>query len=89
MIRVALIALLLAGCAGTPPKERIVVQKVSVPVPEPCPKDFPARPAPPSREAMLETTPEERLKMLGAAYLLLDPWSDKADAALKACRGAR
>lgn len=84
MIRVALVCLLLAGCASTP-RERVVVREVKVPVAVACAPQVPAKPTYVADEMLLDGTIFDLVQ-----GLLVDREQRKArevelEAAIKGC----
>lgn len=90
MIRITLglSAMILASCGSTQkPEPQIRTVEVLKIVAKPCvDSSFPSKPSTPSIEALKRLSPEERLKAIGAAFIVLAPWAEKADQQLEACR---
>src|SRR5690242_6401814 len=81
------LCLTLSACATKPVEPIIQVKEVRVPVVKECvASSFPGRPEAPSRSEITSATPEDRTKLLGAYFVLMDPWSQLADKQLTACK---
>ena len=95
-----LLILLLAGCAHTPPAERLVTRDVPVPYYQPCPKEADIPPLPKSVHEEHPVMPDAKDKaainqLLGAAaarerilagkILEYRTYAERADAILHAC----
>lgn len=84
----AVITLLQASCASTPPEPKIVVKEVSVPVAVPCKPTIALTPAPDSDAAILAThEPGEMLLLLAAGRLVREGWVNELKAAVAGCGG--
>lgn len=87
-LSLCLTALILASCGSTQkPEPQIRTVEVLKIVAKPCvDSSFPSKPSTPSIEALKRLSPEERLKAIGAAFIVLAPWAEKADQQLKSCQ---
>jgi hypothetical protein len=92
MKRLALVACLALGaCAGGPaPEQRIVTQRVEVPVAVQCKPDIGQDPVYPDSDAALHAAPNifERAKLVMAARLMRIQRDLEKSAALRACEGS-
>lgn len=87
-MRAILLALLLAGCASKPPIERVVIQRVEIPVSTPCPKTL----APPpvytdTKEALAKAGGAEyRYQLLAGNWFIRDARLNLLEGVIAECR---
>ena len=79
--------LLLTACAGAPPKERIVTQRVEVPISQPCRPALGPKPVYPTEQAPVATDVFDQMKTLLAERELRIAREIEQDAALAGCAG--
>ena len=82
-------ALILGGCASSPPAPRIEIRTVDIPTPVRCRPDLGAEPEFPDTDAALQAAPDlfARVRLLLAGRLMRIARDQQIRAALQACAG--